>query len=256
MDMNQDMKMGLPIGKRALVWVAGLSLIGMGGLAHASGQDDGKTVHKKQVITVQSDGSTIVRKDGKIIVSNTHVVADTDPSMAETVSAKAIRDARAALEDIDDRLKKTRNSDERKVLEVARDSLRGTIDALEAAPNTLIYDHYVMDDGDLNARVKELRLHEGKIKGLRVELHRDLENARSDIADALEGLEVEVNQNGDITRLRMNDLKGLQDELDRTEEQRLKALERAEAEIKRARANLERRIEEKKAREAENAPKH
>jgi len=256
METSQDTNKRLLTGKRALVLMAGLSLIGLGGMAHARGQDDGKTVHKKQVIVVQSDGSTIVRKDGKIVVSNAHVVADTDPSMAETVSAKAIRDARAALEDIEARLKKTHNSDERKVLEVARDSLRGTIDALEAAPNTLIYDHYVMGDGDLDARLKELRLHEGKIKGLRVELHRDLENARSNIADALDGLEVEVDKNGDITRLRMNDLKGLQDEIDRTDEQRLKALERAEAEIKRARENLERRIEEKKAREAADTPKH
>ncbi|TNE63052.1 MAG: hypothetical protein EP335_10380 [Alphaproteobacteria bacterium] len=260
---------------RPLVLAAGLSLglAGTGAYAWAAADDETaapaapetpaapKLRHKKVVVVSSDDDNVFVEKDGKIIISNGHVpanIARMDAARAER--DRALEQARAALDQVSERLKKSRSKDDRAAFELAQKGLTDAIAALEAVPSVMAFGgmphgsfHFSGDiDGeDLKDALTELRIQEGEIKGFRFELNRELAQARAEIAEALADIDIEVNGDGDLTELRIRGLKDARRQLEGMDEQRLEALKRAEEDLARARADLERKIEERKAREAE-----
>lgn len=166
---------------------------------------------------------------------------------------KALEKAQAALEAVNERLKKAKRA-EKKALESARDGLMTAIEALEArrshAPQ--VFGWHSGQSVPFGEVFRDFELgRDGDLRSMRVEVLDDFAGFRKKFSDALEGFEIEIDPDGDILALRLDSLKRAEEALDGLDEERLEALKRAEESLRKAREKLEKHLKDKKESEGE-----
>ena len=220
-------------------------------------------VEKKRIRVIRSGApDTVIEKDGKVLrFSSGHHMAFRE---AREQQEKAVTEARAALETVEARLNKAKKKDEKEALEAARDALQSALDALEArqgerfayafGPSKTQMRHFEISA--MENALENLHEHAGDLSRMRIELKNDLDEARAEIAEAMEDLDVEIDVDSDdeMHALRLRSLNEASESLERMQERRLEELKNAEEHLKRERERLEKRLEERKtARDKEEA---
>lgn len=202
---------------------------------------------KRKIRVVRSGDTVIVDKNSnrKIIAKSGHV------KMGER-HKEALQKAKQALEEVNVRLGKTDNSNEKAALEAARAGLEVAIQSLEQSSirHVLIGPGHVrmaeLDSKVLHEAIKDLEIREGEIATMRLDMKGDLAEARAEIEDALGEVELEIDLDGDLRTIRIESLKAAELSLEGMEQRHLDALLRAEEGIKRERERLEKRLQRRK----------
>lgn len=196
------------------------------------------------------------RRTIRVISSGGHGGSDTSEVRIVRHVAKnreAIEQAKAALGDVMERLQRADSDEERRALEAAREGLETAIESLErqrvnhivVGPSQVELRH--IEAEALEDALAEMSEQQQDLYGMRRDLQQEIEEARREIADALGDVEMELDLDGDLRTLRIQSLRAAETSLEDYEERHLQAIKRAEADLKRERERLERRLEKRRA---------
>ncbi len=206
-----------------------------------------QTVDKKIIVrTVDKD------KKGRIVVSNSHI-----PAAYSRIHIEKIEQAKESIESslskMQEKLSKAKNEYERQAINSAIESLNEakiSLDEQSALMVDIDQEFHSLSDIHVEAiteALAEVNLSEEELIDVKVELMDELAEARIEIQEALNDLDLEfiVDEQGEFHELRVRALKQAELSLKGMEEKHIEALKRAEADLKRTREELERKLAEK-----------
>ena len=231
-------------------------------------KENAKEVKKQRVIKVLKPGKTLseekrifvvkgVDKDskGRIIVSNSHIPAQMDKHRLEQIE-KAKHSIEKSKMKIEKKLSQADSEEERYALEIALESLESARASLDEQSHFIVkfngetdalgHHHMV----ELTEALKGVEINQLELEDVRIELIEELSEAKDELREALDDIELEINidEHGEVHELRIKALKEAKKNLEGMEERHLEAIKQAEESLKRTRAELERKLAEKKAR--------
>ncbi len=147
--------------------------------------------------------------------------------------------------------------------EYAVTALESAVIGLEAAKKSLennaVNGNFVVrgmpDGGNFEFVIKEalgdLELGETDLKEMRIELRAKLEEAREDIEETRREIEMEIENDSEEREFHIKMLVDAEFDMEKMEEHHLKALKKAEEELRRSREKLEKKLADRKKKEAE-----
>ncbi len=231
----------------SLSFVASTFVVSSQPLLAYGGDEKAAKEQKKRTISVTSSSG-----HGDASTSSVRIVRHV------AKNKEAIEQAKDALGDVMERLQRAESDAERSALEAARDGLETAIESLERQR----VNHIVVGPSELEMANIEIEAltdaladmseHQRDLHGMRQDLHEEIEEARREIADALGDVEMELDLDGDLRTIRIQSLRAAETSLEDYEERHLEALKRAEADLKRERERLERRLEKRQAEQENN----
>ncbi|WP_286828447.1 MULTISPECIES: hypothetical protein [Kordiimonas] len=240
----------LGIAASSLV-IAGAShaMIAMAGGDEQTEQAEKAEKNKRTIRVVRSGDSKVeVHKKG-----HRTVLATSDRKAFEKEQQEALEKARAALNEVTERLMKAKSKSEVQALKAAQKGLEAAIISLEerrmrhviVAPSRIEIAR--IESEAMAEALTDLSESEAELSEMRIELKDEIAEARREIEEALGDLELELDIDGDIRTLRIESLKSAQLSLEEMEKHHLEALKQAEADIKRERERIEQRLREREA---------
>jgi len=194
----------------------------------------------KEPVIVEHSGSHVIidRKDVEGedgTKSFSYTVTSKNPHYAE-----ALEKVENSLGEVEKRLKKARKKSEKKLLVTARDGLIAARDALQMRGHHMskLYGGHTlaMMDG----------VHAEDMKSVRIKVREEMEGVREAIAEALGDMDVEIDTDGNVRRLRIDSFHDGQFELEGLKAEDLEALKHAEEKLRATRERLEKKLADKK----------
>jgi len=157
--------------------------------------------------------------------------------------SEALEKINKSLSEIEEHLEKVKKKSERKALEAARDGLVIARDALAmggAHRAEMRRGHRMA----LAQALNDVELYEGDMD-VDIEVDTDMEDVRRAVSDALGDFDVEIDLDGNVRRLHIDDLHRKQLRLEGLEAEDLEALRQAEEHLRATRERLEKKLAEK-----------
>ena len=225
---------------------------------------------KRRTVTIVRDGKSheVITDGAKWHIDGVDIDKHIQFKRVSAIE-KALDEVRSALGDVQKRLKASKKRSDKKALTAAKDSLEKAIEALEEQ-REIRGEHMAMVslDGAQRHRIIEIEREAVReaLEGLdeqaqellesRTETLRELAEVRVELADEIADLQIEIGDGEDMHVIRLRALREAELAISDMEEHHLAAIKQAEAELKRARERLEKKLEkQKKARKAKKADK-
>lgn len=255
---------------------AATALMGTAAFAGADQDSGAEDQHVEKKIDKRTEKRTIriVRDDdeGRAIRQNSRrkSIEPDDAHHARTAKTRAVEEAleevRSALDDVRIRLEKTRNRNDKRALNTAKESLEKAIEALEKQKE--IYSesfrqrevgdrgkhrHIVIEREVVKEALEQLDEQAEELLQSREEILDDIQQMREELADEIADIQIEIDDGDDMHVVRLRALRDAELAISGMEKHHLAAIKAAEAELKRARKRLEKKLKASRENEDKNS---